>query len=205
MSRGGPRGEEQVRAALIDAATELFAERGPSAVTVRQIAEQAGVNHGLVHHYFGSKDALLADVLEVLSRQSAAEAAADPAAFFVVGGAAERHGRILAHLLLEGRDITAHQSEFPSIQALIEGYRSEAGVSDADARARAAQVAAMVMGWQLFEPFLTTAAGLELTDDARRALLDDAVHALLRRPAPPHHAGDPAPSGVEVTDAGPAT
>ncbi len=41
-----------------DEALRLFAERGPDAVTVRQIAAAAGVSPGLVIHRFGSKDGL---------------------------------------------------------------------------------------------------------------------------------------------------
>ena len=44
---------------LINAAAEMLGEVGPRAMSVRGIAERAGVNHGLVHHYFGGKDGLL--------------------------------------------------------------------------------------------------------------------------------------------------
>ena len=44
---------------LINAAAELLGEVGPRAMSVRAVAERAGVNHGLVHHYFGGKDGLL--------------------------------------------------------------------------------------------------------------------------------------------------
>ena len=40
-------------------ATELFAARGPSAVSLREIAAHAGVNFGLIHQYIGTKDNLL--------------------------------------------------------------------------------------------------------------------------------------------------
>jgi TetR/AcrR family transcriptional regulator, regulator of cefoperazone and chloramphenicol sensitivity len=41
-----------------DEALRLFAERGPDTVTVRQIADAAGVSPALVLHHFGSKDGL---------------------------------------------------------------------------------------------------------------------------------------------------
>lgn len=50
------------RANIRNAALRLFAERGPDAVTVRQIAKQAGVSPALVLHHFGSKDGLRAEV-----------------------------------------------------------------------------------------------------------------------------------------------
>ena len=44
---------------LIDAAADLLGEVGPRAMTVRSIAQRVGVNHGLIHHYFGGKQPLL--------------------------------------------------------------------------------------------------------------------------------------------------
>ena len=37
---------------------------GYSGITTRRLAEEAGVNHGLVHYYFGSVENLLVRVLE---------------------------------------------------------------------------------------------------------------------------------------------
>jgi AcrR family transcriptional regulator len=50
--------DRTARAVIRDEALRLFAERGPDAVTVRQIAAAAGVSPGLVIHHFGSKDGL---------------------------------------------------------------------------------------------------------------------------------------------------
>jgi TetR/AcrR family transcriptional regulator, regulator of cefoperazone and chloramphenicol sensitivity len=50
--------DRTARAVIRDEALRLFAERGPDAVTVRQIAAAAGVSPGLVSHHFGSKDGL---------------------------------------------------------------------------------------------------------------------------------------------------
>lgn len=44
---------------IIDAALRLLEDRPPSAISGRELAEEAGVNYGLIHHYFGSKDILL--------------------------------------------------------------------------------------------------------------------------------------------------
>ena len=46
---------EQRRAQLLDAANDLFAERGYEEVSVEDIARAAGVQRGLVHHYFGGR------------------------------------------------------------------------------------------------------------------------------------------------------
>jgi AcrR family transcriptional regulator len=54
----------QAEAALLDAAERLLVEHGHAAITTRRLAAEAGVNHGLVHYYFGSLENLLARVLE---------------------------------------------------------------------------------------------------------------------------------------------
>jgi AcrR family transcriptional regulator len=63
---GRPAGEAAagLRSAILDAAETLFAERGFAATPVRDIAERAGANPAMVHYYFGSKRALLEQVLE---------------------------------------------------------------------------------------------------------------------------------------------
>ena len=50
--------------ALLDAAESLLAQVGYAGVTTRRLAEEAGVNHGLVHYYFGSNENLLVHMLE---------------------------------------------------------------------------------------------------------------------------------------------
>jgi TetR/AcrR family transcriptional regulator len=50
--------------ALLDAAERLLVDVGHAGITTRALAEQAGVNHGLVHYYFGSNENLLARALE---------------------------------------------------------------------------------------------------------------------------------------------
>lgn len=56
------RDDRTTRAVIRDEALRLFAESGPEAVTVRQIAAAAGVSPGLVVHHFGSKEGLRQEV-----------------------------------------------------------------------------------------------------------------------------------------------
>jgi TetR/AcrR family fatty acid metabolism transcriptional regulator len=50
------------RRLLLDAAVRVFARKGFHAARVGDIAEEAGVAHGLLYHYFSSKDEVLATV-----------------------------------------------------------------------------------------------------------------------------------------------
>ncbi len=81
------------RAALLQAASELFAERGFDQTTVRDVAAHAEVNQALLFRYFGSKQELFAEVLNRDSRQ------------LLEGGSAEElPGRILDGLLSDRGD-----------------------------------------------------------------------------------------------------
>jgi AcrR family transcriptional regulator len=50
--------------ALLDAAERLLVEVGYAGVTTRRLAEEAGVNNGLVHYYFGSLENVMVRALE---------------------------------------------------------------------------------------------------------------------------------------------
>jgi len=54
------------REQILDAANELFAERGYSDVTIGDIAQGSGVARGLVHHYFGGRNEVYVALLERL-------------------------------------------------------------------------------------------------------------------------------------------
>ena len=105
---------------------------------MREIAAAAGVNHGLVHHYFGSKDALLRAVLDELALASVTEIAAwdGHSGLLEADGPVGRHGRIVAHLLLEARNPADVQTTFPAIDALTANLRSR-GLSAREAAERA--------------------------------------------------------------------
>jgi len=55
---------EATRQALLDTALRLFAAEGPEAVTLKQIAAQAGVTHGALYWHFRNKQDLLAQLLQ---------------------------------------------------------------------------------------------------------------------------------------------
>ena len=55
---------EIAETALLDAAERLLIAVGHGGITTRRLADEAGVNHGLVHYYFGSMENVLARSLE---------------------------------------------------------------------------------------------------------------------------------------------
>ena len=70
---GGQSGE--AREALLEAAQELMAERGLPRVTVREVAERAGLQPALVNYYFGGKEELLQAVVDRVAGRLLARAA----------------------------------------------------------------------------------------------------------------------------------
>ena len=72
------------RTLILDAAIRVFAERGFHGARVGDIAEDAGVAHGLLYHYFASKDEVLRTIFvenwgELIGRFRAVEDADEPA------------------------------------------------------------------------------------------------------------------------------
>jgi TetR/AcrR family fatty acid metabolism transcriptional regulator len=58
--------QEERRRAILAAAVRVFARRGYHGARVGDIAEEAGVAHGLLYHYFSSKE----EVLETVFREN---------------------------------------------------------------------------------------------------------------------------------------
>jgi AcrR family transcriptional regulator len=89
LRRGGRRaGDSGTREAIADAARALFAERGYHGATIRAIAAAAGVDPALVHHYYGTKEALFAAAMRMPMIPSEAITAA------LAGVSAEPEGRL---------------------------------------------------------------------------------------------------------------
>jgi AcrR family transcriptional regulator len=55
-------GQEDKRRLILDAAVRVFARKGYHTSRVGDIAEEAGVAHGLLYHYFRSKEELLTTI-----------------------------------------------------------------------------------------------------------------------------------------------
>ncbi len=67
------RAEAQGR--LLQAAAELIAERGLTAVTLAQVGERAGYSRGIANHHFGTKSALILELISQVEREFAAATA----------------------------------------------------------------------------------------------------------------------------------
>ncbi|HUH71271.1 MAG TPA: helix-turn-helix domain-containing protein [Mycobacterium sp.] len=169
-SRKSPTGREEVAAAILESATDLFAERGPAATSIRDIAARSKVNHGLVFRHFGTKEQLVGAVLDHLgaSLTGLLHSGAPPD---VLERALDRQMRVMARTVLDGYPAAQLQKRFPNVAELLDRVRPRHD-TEISARLAVANALALQFGWRLFAPILRSATGIdELTDaDLRRAV-----------------------------------
>ncbi|WP_153804838.1 TetR/AcrR family transcriptional regulator [Nocardia sp. SYP-A9097] len=184
MPDATPTGKDAVVAAVLASAADLFAQRGPAATTVRHIAAQAGVNHGLVFRYFGTKDQLIGAVLDHLGMEMATLQNSG-ASLEQLDAGFERQWRVLARAILDGFPVGQLQKQFAGMQGLLE-HALTLHDDDVTARTALANAVALQLGWRLFEPFLRAAAGIE---DVAESDLREAVNTEMARIFRPAHSG----------------
>lgn len=210
-----PRGDSAVtRREILAAARELFAAHGVDSVSVRQIAAAAGVNHALVHRYFGTKDEMVAAILR--AEGETMSAMKRPEADSATSLAALR--AVLVHALTEGRTtlLLMLRAEIDGLEPerLLEGaplrplpllraWLAENAPDGAavDAEALTMVIGAAVMGLVSCRPMLAAGAGATAEDDDE--LLRRTVDVLVGVAAAAVGAGGEAPgSGVARPDSG---
>ena len=107
-----PRPSRNVDAQLLAAGRALYPEHGAAGLSVRKVAEHAGVNLGMFHYHFRTKDAFVRALLQSLYEsmfaelQTAVAAPADAvtgvrAALRVIARFARDNRRLLRRLLLD--------------------------------------------------------------------------------------------------------
>ncbi|MEM8922453.1 MAG: TetR/AcrR family transcriptional regulator [Actinomycetota bacterium] len=188
MPRGvdeAAKGRAAVEAALLEAAADLLAERGPSATSVRDIATRAGVNHGQVHHYFGGKRGLLVAAMRKLAvehysavrEQSSGRNLPAPLA----QGEDQRYVKAVLRATIEG-DIELARIEIDEnvsvARRVLDRMAIRAGLEEPtfEQKLLLAEGTATQLGWMAFEQFLFLVAdvGPDEQDAIREAFIDRA-------------------------------
>src|ERR1700746_442330 len=87
--RPGSRAEQRRRteARILDAAAQMFLTAGYERTTIRAVASAAGVDAGLVMHYFGSKQELFRRVIDAAPVPELSGTSAEAAEQILAGGA----------------------------------------------------------------------------------------------------------------------
>jgi AcrR family transcriptional regulator len=166
-------GKEAVMQAVIEAACELLMEKSPSQLSIREIAKKAGVNHGLVHRHFGSKQNLISQVVEHIDRQmrEAAKGSDDfqqalrLATELAVNDA--RFWRIPARLIMDGQAelLQANHASFLREwkELAVKNHRQSdiLGLSPEEAFYT---LVAFGLGHEMFGEYISQSMGIELPD-----------------------------------------
>ena len=179
MSEAPRRGRVDVEERLVVAAAELLGEVGPRAMSVRQIAERAGVNHGLVHHYFGGKDGLAREGMKRLVAQHMQwvrdhnDGRPYPVPMGLSGD--QKYLRAVVRCVLDGEfDLALTElAEGVSVpRSAMDAVVARTGRDEPDTETRATVAAAMAleMGWAALESFILAVTGTsdDEVDDVRR-------------------------------------
>ncbi|WP_209438917.1 TetR/AcrR family transcriptional regulator [Streptomyces durhamensis] len=167
---GGPAGEDSphrtrdargTRLRILRAAGAVFAERGYEAATVRDIAGRAGVNQALIFRYFGSKQALLTEVMAQGGKEQLVSTPPDLLFETALRGVLADGGKPDADRLLAVylRSIGSADAAPDTVRALGEEYAAAlAALSSADDGKLRAQLA---MAWLLGIGLMRVVVGQE--------------------------------------------
>jgi AcrR family transcriptional regulator len=158
VRRSGRRpGNQDTRQSILDAARSVFAERGFDQASIRAIATEAKVDPALVHHYFGTKEKLFLESMNM---------PLNPAELLpkALAGPREQAGERLVRLLLSvwdspagvaavallrsamSNDWTARLLREFVITQVLRRAIVELGIQGEEATTRAALVASQIAG-----------------------------------------------------------
>jgi TetR/AcrR family transcriptional regulator, transcriptional repressor for nem operon len=171
------------RAALLEAASGLFRDRGFAGVSIADITAAAGLTHGVFYNHFTSKEALCAEVVEqaideLTARTKRTNRRARVEAYLSAGHAENRAAgcplaALSADVAREGRKVrTAFTSR---LDGLIDALALEEPASDTPARDRAivamaTRLGALTLARAATDPKLRD----EILAAARQVLVDPA-------------------------------
>lgn len=132
------RTAEAARGAILDAAERRLIASGPAGIRLQEVAADVGVSHPTVLHHFGSREALVAAVVERLVAALHAEVLdaieLAPAGDGNLAALLERvavvlgergHGRVLAWLALSGQGSDLPEQRFANIVVAAHGRRKQ--------------------------------------------------------------------------------
>ena len=189
--RPSSRAEQRRRteARILDSATEVFFSAGYDRTTIRAVASAAGVDPGLVMHYFRSKQELYRRVIDaapVPELSGTPEEAAEQ----ILGGVAERLASAPAASLALLRSMLTNPEAASAASSGIARYEAQIAqaIPAGDASLRAAIISAITLG-------ITVSRHLIKSDELATADPDQVIKLLrpcmLSLAARPDHGGAP--------------
>lgn len=161
-------------AAVLQATVALLAGAGPRSLSVRDIADRAGVSHTLVHRHFGTKDeiirqALLSQSAGIVEEIRAAAQGGEISVVLAMDVLVKHptYWTTLARVLLDDPGLARAGTE--PTTALFGSELQRRG----DDPATTAAAACLMLGWKVFGQFAADTVGVE------RDVLDRRVSQIL--------------------------
>jgi AcrR family transcriptional regulator len=175
----------QTEARILDAASRVFVADGYERTTIRAVASAAGVDPGLVMHYFGSKQELYRRVIDAAPVPELSGTPSEAAEQILAGVADRLVSEPVASLALLRSMLTNHEAASAASTGIA---RYEAQIAQAipadDADLRAAIIVAITLGITVSRHLVKTDE-LATADPARVVrLLRPCVLSLTARPDP---------------------
>lgn len=169
------RKRDEVREDILQAAEELLATQPPSEVSLRQIARHGGFQHSLITRHFGSKDELVAEVMQ-RTMNAYADAVLDtddPVDGFMRGlehvASHPASFQTMARALMDGNRSASGDGPFTAFKVhrdrLERNRAGESGAIDLDVLTVA--LMALTTGWAFTEDRWLRTAGYTDADRAR--------------------------------------
>lgn len=165
---------DDARDALLDAAIELLATHGPDGFSAREVAKAAGVNYGLIHYYFGSRNELLRQAIKrEMDGWGATNPNIDDTAWtpLLLGvRPPERAWRSLVHVALNWDRYAEIVDDFPLMRHRLQIHKDHFGDTIDETRLKAALVAStcLQMGWLAVSNWYL--ASVDASDHERTAI-----------------------------------
>ena len=180
---------------ILVAAAELFAEQGIANVSLRAIAERAGVNYNYIHRHFGTKEALLVQLVHYWTQYGATFVDASPDVLSAVRAMFQadpgRFAEILAWVALDGTDAHTVFDDRTTVAHLREllvdswsGAASGDAPADADGARRfdprvvTAVVTLLVLTWDFYAPYMQALTAID--DRDARDVHDEVLELMMR-------------------------
>ena len=182
------RAEQRRRteARILDAATQAFLAAGYERTTIRAVAAAAGVDAGLVMHYFGSKQELFRRVIDAAPRPAEVSGTPAQAAEQILASLANRLANEPVASLTVFRSMLTNAEAASAVGAVIARYQAQIAetIPADDASLRAAVISAIDLGLIVFR-YLMKSDELAAADPAHViSLLRPCMLSLAAQPEP---------------------
>jgi AcrR family transcriptional regulator len=196
----------ETKEALLAAVIRLLDRHSVADVSVKAIAAEAGVNHGLVHRYFGSKDGLVREAMQRTNARiyAALQPGSRSELCHALLQANPEVARIVARCCLDGpRDLLALAGPpAGALEAYVEPVRRALRLLGLEGQLDPYVVNAMavsaLLGWFVFRPLLDAGFGLPPDADEHGARLARLLDALIEGSGGPETGAAAGPSDSDI-------